>query len=341
MIMEKKTGESEHSLKAEIEEVIHKIDEKYLGKWAMKQPYSKTKLLSIRARGCIDLFRPFTLAAPFFVSLFIIMAGLIYTKGGLPGFWWVKAILASFTIVLVNAASNSLNQATDVESDKISKPHRPIVQGVLDVKDAQSLAYILYLSSVVLGMIINAYFGFLVFLIILFTITYSLPPRMKKYLFINQIWISIPRGFLGILASWSVFGDPFTKTPIIIGAIATVFLIGGTATKDILDSMADKMTGVRTLVNTVGVKKAALISLPFMVIPFAFIPFFIFEGALKPYLWPLTFSMIFSFIIYYLMIRGTENKILENVHAWSVMYIEYIFFSLGFAILTIFGGAAG
>ena len=31
-----------------------------------------------------------------------------------------------------------------------------------------------------------------------------------------------------------------------------------------------------------------------------------------------------------------ESDTLENIQAWSIMYIEYIFFALGFAFLTIF-----
>ena len=55
------------------------------------------------------------------------------------------------------------------------------------------------------------------------------------------------------------------------------------------------------------------------------------------YYWPLTFFMFVSLIIFYLMIKGdTESSTLENIHAWSLMYVEYIFFGLGFAFLTIF-----
>jgi 4-hydroxybenzoate polyprenyltransferase len=168
-----------------------------------------------------------------------------------------------------------------------------------------------------------------------FTVTYSLPPRMKKYLFINQIWIAIPRGIFGILAAWSVFGDPFTPTPLIIGTIATVYLIGGMATKDIVDSEADRRTGTRTLINTYGRKKTALICFPFMFFPFVFIPIFINYG-LDAYLWPLVFIVIPSFLILYLMIRPTESKTLENVHAWSIMYFQYIIFAMAFSLLTIF-----
>jgi len=50
--------------------------------------------------------------------------------------------------------------------------------------------------------------------------------------------------------------------------------------------------------------------------------------------------MFASCFIFYLMVKGdTESKTLENIHAWSIMYVEYIFFALGFAFLTIFGSS--
>ena len=71
-----------------------------------------------------------------------------------------------------------------------------------------------------------------------FTVIYSLPPRTKRFLFFNQVWIAIPRGLLGILASWSVFGDPFQIEALVIGSIIMVFFIGAMTTKDIVDAEA-------------------------------------------------------------------------------------------------------
>jgi len=111
------------------------------------------------------------------------------------------------------------------------------------------------------------------------------------------------------------------------------------STKDIVDSAADKTVGVRTMINTFGFKKTALISFPFMFFPLAFIPALINIGLLESYLWPLTLLVFLSCLIFYLMIKGdSESKTLENIHAWSIMYVEYIFFALGFAFLTIFAG---
>ena len=318
-----------------------KKSEGSIGKLTIKEPYTKTRFLSKQARGVIDLFRAFTLFPPLVVSMAIMTASLVYNFNNnnisfIPEDWWIIVGQASFTITVVNAASNALNQATDVKADKISKPYRPIPKGIVRAEGAQSLAYLLYLFALLRAVTINVWFGIFIFLIMVFTVTYSLPPRIKKYLILNQIWIAIPRGMLGILASWSVFGDPFTPTPIIIGAIATTYLVGGMATKDIVDSDADKQTGVHTMINTFGCKKTALMILPFVVFPFAFIPIFIDNGGLEPYIMPLTLFIIPSFLIAFLIYRGTESKTLENVQAWAIMYIQYIIFAMAFSLLTIF-----
>lgn len=245
-------------------------------------------------------------------------------------------IASGIILMSLNAGSNAINQASDWKSDSISKPYRPIPRGVIKVVDAHSLAFIIFLAALLSAITININFSIFVFLIILFSLTYSLPPRIKKYIFLNQVWISIARGLFGILAAWSVFGNPFTKTPIIIGLIAMFFLIGGTATKDVIDIEADKNTGVRTLMNTYGLKKTSFICLPFLIIPFIFIPFLIKIGLLELYFWPLTFLIIPSLIIYYLMKQTDKNIFFENTSAWSFMYVEYIFFSLGFSLCTIF-----
>ncbi|GAI94078.1 unnamed protein product, partial [marine sediment metagenome] len=210
-------------------------------KLTMKEPYVKTGFLSVKIRAYIDLLRPFTLIAPFFVSMFIMFASLVYNgKFGTSPDWWITIAQASLTLAFLNGASNALNQATDIEADTISKPYRPIPRGLVKPDEAQSIAYIFYLFALLRAVTINTWFGVFVFLIMLFTVMYSLPPRMKRFLFINQVWIAVPRGLLGILASWSVFGDPFQKEPLMIGTVIFVFFIGAMTTKDIVDCKADK-----------------------------------------------------------------------------------------------------
>jgi geranylgeranylglycerol-phosphate geranylgeranyltransferase len=307
-------------------------------KLTMKEPYTRSRFLSKKFRGYLDLLRPFTLIAPFFVSMFIMFASLVYNNKFVefPN-WWIIIGQASLTLAFLNGASNALNQATDVEADKISKPYRPIPRGVVERDEAQSIAYILYLFALLRAVTINTWFGVFVFLIMLFTVVYSLPPRMKRFLFVNQVWVAIPRGLFAILASWSVFGDPFQMAPLIIGLIALVFFIGAMTTKDIVDCEADRKTGTRTLINTFGIKKASFISLPFLILPFAIIPILVHYHIINSYFLPLTIFIIPSFFIFYLMLTQQQSETLENVKGWTLMYVTYLFYAISFTALIILG----
>jgi len=294
--------------------------------------------LKQRIMSYIDLIRPFTLLAPIIVSICIMIASFFYNKIATDLFaaLWGTIIPASFTLALLNGASNALNQVTDLKADKISKPYRPIPRGTVSIFEAKVISLILYLSTVLLSIFVSVIFTVFILLIVIFTITYSLPPRLKDYLFLNQLWIGVPRGLLGVLASWSVFGNALDSLPLTIGFIAMFFLIGGSITKDIVDSEADKKTGTRTLINTYGVKNAAFLSFPFMFFPFVYIPILISSGILHPYLWLLTFLAIPVYFVFHLMVKhDKKDRLLENTPCWTLMYITYFVFAFGFSTLTV------
>ena len=300
----------------------------------------KLSFINQHIKGYFDLIRPFTLLAPIIVSSSIMIASFFYNgkSDNLFNIWWTIIIPASFALAILNGASNTLNQVTDAETDKISKPYRPIPKGLITLGEARLVSVILYVIALAISLTINPMFFVLVLLIVIFSVTYSIPPRFKDMLFVNQLWIGIPRGFLGILASWSVFGNALEPLPLSIGIIAMTFLIGGSITKDILDSEADKKTGTKTLVNIYGVKKAALMALPFMFFPFAYIPILIDIGILDSYLWMLTFLCIPAYFIFHLMVKGAKKGCyLENTPSWTLMYVTYFVFAFSFSILTVLG----
>ena len=300
----------------------------------------RLSFINQKIKGYFDLIRPFTLLAPIIVSSSIMIASFFYNgrSGDLYSIWWTVIIPASFALAILNGASNTLNQVTDTESDKISKPYRPIPKGLITHREAKLISFILYVIAIAISLTINPMFCVLVLLIVVFSVTYSIPPRFKDILFVNQIWIGIPRGFLGILASWSVFGNALEPLPLTIGIIAMTFLIGGSITKDILDNEADKKTGTKTLVNKYGVKKAALMVLPFLFFPFAYIPILIDIGVLQSYLWMLTFLCIPAYFIFHLMVKDAKKGCyLENTSSWTLMYVTYFVFAFSFSILTVIG----
>ncbi|MBU1940196.1 MAG: UbiA family prenyltransferase [Candidatus Thermoplasmatota archaeon] len=290
-----------------------------------------------QAQAMIELLRPFTLLAPLIVSSCVIIASFFYTNSNaltLNGFLYM-VLPASLCFALLNGASNTLNQATDYTEDIISKPYRPIPRGIISRRQAFFLAVLLYASTFLVSLCIHEMFTLIITLIMVFSITYSLFPRMKQFLFFNQLWVAIPRGFLAILGSWSVFGNPFDHIPIVMGFIAALFLFGGTTTKDILDAEADKKAGTHTLVNVYGVSQAAKISAVFMVSAFLLIlPLVVFH-IIDGYFLFLSFLVVCSVVISYQMTHSHRNDKYENTSAWTLMYGTYFLFALSFAFLVI------
>jgi geranylgeranylglycerol-phosphate geranylgeranyltransferase len=290
-----------------------------------------------KIRIYLTLLRPFTLLAPLIVSSSIMIASLV--KSGTIDVSFISLLWtilsASFCFALLNGASNVLNQATDWKEDSLSKPYRPIPRGIITPKEAYKVSFFLYLVALLLSLAVNILFSFFIFLIAFFSITYSLPPRIKKFLFLNQLWVALPRGFFGIVGSWSVFGNPFEPLPLAIGCVAALFLFGGTATKDILDAEADRTVGTKTMVNFFGVKTTALFSLVFMTGAFGLIIPLVYFHIIHYTLLPLVFLSILSVLIGRLMFHKHKNTKCENTSAWTLMYATYFIFALSFSVITI------
>jgi 4-hydroxybenzoate polyprenyltransferase len=285
----------------------------------------------------LTLLRPFTLLAPVIVSSSIMIASLVKsgsTDLSLVSLFWT-IFSASICFALLNGASNVLNQATDWKEDAISKPYRLIPKGIIAPKKAYIFSFFLYSVALLLSLVVNILFSFFICLIAFFSITYSLPPRIKKYLFLNQLWVALPRGFFGVVGSWSVFGNPFEPLPLAIGSIAALFLFGGTATKDILDAEADRTVGTKTMVNVFGVKSTAFFSLVFMISAFGLIIPLVYFHIIHYTLLPLVFLSILSVFIGWLMFHRHKNTKCENTSAWTLMYATYFIFALSFAVITI------
>lgn len=294
-----------------------------------------------KIRVYLKLLRPFTLLAPLIVSSSVIVASLVYSGSMnltfVSIFWTILS--ASICFALLNGASNVLNQATDWKEDALSKPYRPIPQGIVSPKEAYRFSLFLYVVAILLSLNVNILFSLFVSVIAFFSITYSIKPRMKKFLFLNQVWVAIPRGFFGIIGSWSVFGDPFSPLPLSIGCVAALFLFGGTTTKDILDAEADKTVGTKTMVNVFGLKTASIFSLLFMTGAFCLILPMVHFHLIPAEVFPLASLSFLSIVIGWLMLNKQKNAKYENTSSWIVMYATYFTFALTFAIIIIVSSA--
>ncbi len=318
----------------------------------------------------IDLVRPFTLLPP----LLGIVSGAICAFGSVhnPDRDYrltlsvvLTVFLGSLCASLLNAASNAINQIYDLEIDRINKPKRPLVTGVLSLGETWTITIILYVLALVPTWLVVVYpFStfmekllapleyhecFFIYLAgLLFTFIYSAPKlgRTKRHGMLANWTIAIPRGCLLKVAGWSMVAHIWFAEPWFIGSIFMVFLIGAASTKDFSDIEGDRAGGCRTLPILYGLKKAAWIIAPFFVLPWLMIPI----GVLTPDPWGngehailtgsptvlLGLSALLSvWGIYtgWLLVRRPEDLArVENHPSWAHMYMMMMAAQIGFAV---------
>ncbi|MCE7960774.1 MAG: hypothetical protein DYH06_22985 [Acidobacteria bacterium ACB2] len=212
----------------------------------------------------VRLSRPFTLLPP----LLGILSGAVCAFGSAHNPDPERRLTLSVLLVvavgslcasLLNAASNVLNQVTDLEVDRVNNVPTwwvvvPPVEGFL----ARALSplgthecFFLFAGG------------------LLFTLVYSLPSfgRTKARGIWANVTIAIPRGCLLKVAGWTMVASSRTLEPWAIGALFGLFLMGASTTKDFSDVEGDRAGGCRTLPVLYGNRKAVAIISPFFVLP--------------------------------------------------------------------------
>jgi 4-hydroxybenzoate polyprenyltransferase len=306
-----------------------------------------------KLRGILELMRPFTLLTPFLggiagALMALAKAGSLttpYIASDFPYFRWdfpvLELLWGAITLVIVNAASNTLNQVYDYDIDKINKPYRPLPRGIVTKDEALTIAWVLYLVTLWRISILNRGFATIVLVIMLITIFYSVPPlRFKKRFMISNISIAAARGLLGFVAAWSIFGNviPWEEpTPWVIGLIFGIYLMGAVTTKDFTDIKGDKKYGMNTLPVVMGMRGSIIFSAPFFVIPFVLIPIGIWRGLLIAETMGISIFIIWGVYIIFLLTFASDetDPTFENSPVWKHMYLMLMAMQLSFCVVYI------
>jgi geranylgeranylglycerol-phosphate geranylgeranyltransferase len=332
-------------------------------------------MASMSPSTALKLTRPFTLLPP----LFGILSGAICAFGSAHNPDPSRAVTGSVVLVvalgslcasLLNAASNVLNQITDLELDRINKPDRPLCTGEASIGAAWALTWVLYVLAFLptWWIVVPPVDGFLAralaplgthecfFLFgggFLSTLVYSLPAfgRTKRYGMWANVTIAIPRGCLLKVAGWTMVASSRTLEPWVIGSIFGLFLLGAASTKDFSDVEGDRAGGCRTLPILHGNRKAVRIISPFFVLPWvllavlAFVPdpFAAVPGQRlltgNSTLLALLGVALAAWGVYTvrLLSRNPEElSTTENHPSWTHMYLMMMAAQVGFAVAYVF-----
>jgi len=294
----------------------------------IKRAYGKyLRKLPIKLRNWMVLMRPFTLLLPLCGGWFLVQ-GSLGIKIPTPNI--LKTLTALLALTVINAGGNVVNAAYDIEIDKINKPYRPTCTGLVSKEEALALGTSLMCLGVILSFFINYTFHLLCLIITTLTFCYSVPPvRFKKRFFVNNLVQAVIRGFLGVLAAWSIY-SPIKLQTVAIGIILTSFIVSAQTSKDISDLPGDKLFNIKTFPVVFGVEKTQKIMTYLIPVPFILLVGFILYG-----IFPI--RMLFGLLLFPLALlipktTTTETKI-ENSLGWAAFYLTMVGFLLLFAFI--------
>lgn len=315
-----------------------------------------------------QLSRPFTLLPP----LLGIISGAICAWGSVhnpdPARQLTLSViltvaLGSLCASFMNAASNAINQITDLEIDRVNKPNRPLVTGALTMREAWTFTWIFYALALIptwavvvfphvtladkISAPASEHETFYIYLAgLVFTLVYSVPAwgRTKARGMWANWTIAIPRGCLLKVAGWAMVARIGAWEPWAIGSIFMLFLVGAASTKDFADIEGDRAGGCKTLPILHGPKKAAWIIAPFFVLPWLLIPLFAFlpdpqnprHAILTGNPWALValgvLLTLWGIYTVYLILRDPDELTrTENHPSWRQMYLMMMAAQVGFA----------
>ena len=299
--------------------------------------------------------RPFTLVPPAvgFLCWGLCAAGAAPATA-LDAPVWLPLLLGAFLAASLNIASNSINQIYDLEIDRVNKPERALPAGELSMASAWSIAVGAYAVALLLAWLVQPPHAdaatrarhetfWVVLAGALATYVYSAPPlRTKRFTFLSNLTIALPRGALLIVAGWSASKSVLALEPWFIAAVFGVYILGAATTKDFADLEGDRRGGCRTLPVRFGVGPAARMIAPFLCLPFLALPVGAQAGILSGPTTALTLLGLglsaYGAYIAYLILRRPEELATESNHvSWKHMYLLMVVGQVGFAALYLLG----
>jgi 4-hydroxybenzoate polyprenyltransferase len=172
---------------------------------------------------------------------------------------WPVFILALVPPVLISMASFAINDYYDVETDRMNRKKRPLVEGTLTPKGARNIAATCFVAGVAASALINAY-AFVIALIFA-SLAFLYSYKLKTMLLVGNAYIALT------MVIPFVYGDLVVARYIApnIVLIAFVIFLSGLAreihgmVRDRRGDMAARRS--KSLVRYIGARRSSLLAL--------------------------------------------------------------------------------
>lgn len=263
----------------------------------------------------IKLFR---LQSVIIMNLFIFLPLEIET--GNPVF----SIFQTLPFVLMIAGEIALNDCCDLKKDRINKPQRPLVSGVLKLRYAKIMTGIVILFGIILG--IFMYYPNIKRMLIFMSVAAILSIYNVRLPFISTI-----KTFMTALATVLSLSFVFTFIDIPQGICwflmtAFMFILGREFMMDIRDMQGDLRENYKTLAIILGKRKAIIASLFFIICSDIFCVLFILSQFSMIKIILLVFLIAFELFCIYHFIKS-ESSVQQN-KCILLLWIPMIFMLL-------------
>ena len=169
---------------------------------------------------------------------------LIASKLTPPPLVALKTMMVTYTMTL---SVYIFNDSMDFEADRIDNPSRPMVQGKASREDALSIALLLSLVSLLLGLSINLGTFLLDLSFLTLGFMYSAPViNLKKRHFIMKSLVpAIGGGISGVIGGASV--GVISARILYVGFMFFLIILGGVPLMDLKDIQSDRLKKVKTI----------------------------------------------------------------------------------------------
>jgi homogentisate phytyltransferase / homogentisate geranylgeranyltransferase len=215
--------------------------------------------------------RPHTLIGTFVSATGLYLIAVSELPGaGLHHLFWVLVAGTGVNIAIVG-----INQLTDIEIDRINKPHLPLAAGELSPAAAWRIVAVAAVMPIVLALTQGPLETAAVVAALVVGAAYSLPPvRLKRYPFAAALCISGVRSAvvnLGMYGHFALaFGGELAIPPSVWALTAFVlpFSFAIAVLKDVPDMEGDRRYRIATFTVRLGPRRAARLGLGALVLAY-------------------------------------------------------------------------
>ncbi|KAL9442909.1 hypothetical protein AB3S75_016302 [Citrus x aurantiifolia] len=243
--------------------------------------------------------------------------------------FFMEVLKSMVPAILMNIFVSAINQLSDVEIDKVNKPHLPLASGDFSIGEGVAIAVISTMTSVAMGIMLGSpplFIGLITWWIVGAAYSIDLPLlRWKGSPLMAAVTIMILNGLLlqfpyFVHVQKYVLGRPleFTKPLLFAAAFMGIFNIAIAFVKDLPDVEGDKEFGLRTLPVILGKEKVFSISVSMLLMAYGAA---ILTGASSPFLLCKLVTMIGHSVLGFILWHQSRTIDLSDAKSMQSLYM--------------------